>query len=94
MVHGSTCGKRQSVAHEAINRLIWRLHAPARSRDRQGQASSPSCSKGARTAKNRKTEFDKRKKDPSHTFRLKYKSRMDASLALPVYHKHWKDGGV
>jgi putative transposase len=45
-------------------------------------------------AKNLKTEFDKRKKDTSHTFRLKYKSRMDASMALPVYHKHWKDGGV
>jgi len=44
-------------------------------------------------AKNLQTELDKRKKNPAHTFRLKFKSRMDPSLAIPVYRKHWKNGG-
>lgn len=39
-----------------------------------------------------KTFPQKRKKNPAHTFRLKYKSRADISMAMPVYRKHWKDG--
>ena len=37
------------------------------------------------------TELGKRKKNPDHYFSLKYKSRIDSTMSIPILKKHWKE---
>jgi IS605 OrfB family transposase len=46
----------------------------------------------AEFVKNLMTEMDKVKTNPSHRFRMSFKTKQDASMSLPILKKHWKDG--